>query len=154
MPPSSFKDHFIDGLVYDHWANGLWLSPVIQFGEDSDRKVFGHILAASEVWVQRTQGVSLPAMPEVPLTKEALDSLLERWTAVVVGQDIEAEIAYRSTKGQPFSNALGDVLRHVLNHGTYHRGQLRESFGRRNLEFPETDFILYAFARDCGEIQT
>jgi uncharacterized damage-inducible protein DinB len=137
----SLESLLVEGFGYDRWANGLWLEPVNQFGEEGDWKVYGHILAASEVWVQRMDGISLTAMPLVPLQKESLDSLFQRWKTAIHAHEFSQEISYRNTRGDAFTRTFGDIVRHVLHHGTYHRGQLRESFGRRSLEFPETDFL-------------
>jgi uncharacterized damage-inducible protein DinB len=39
---------------------------------------------------------------------------------------------------------VSDIAAHVVNHGTYHRGQLRERAEADGLDdFPETDLILF-----------
>jgi len=35
----------------------------------------------------------------------------------------QAKIAYRDMKGSPYEQPLWQILLHVVNHGTHHRGQ-------------------------------
>jgi uncharacterized damage-inducible protein DinB len=37
------------------------------------------------------------------------------------------------------------VLRHVVNHTTYHRGQVASKLNRFGVQQPETDLIIWAF---------
>ena len=37
------------------------------------------------------------------------------------------------------------VLRHIVNHSTYHRGQVASKLKRFGVEQPATDFIFWAF---------
>ena len=57
---------------------------------------------------------------------------------------VHQAIAYKSMKGEPFTTKAGDIALHVVNHSTFHRGQmitiLRE-LGQENL--PATDYIFY-----------
>jgi uncharacterized damage-inducible protein DinB len=37
------------------------------------------------------------------------------------------------------------VLRHIVNHSTYHRGQVASKLKRLGIEQPATDFVFWAF---------
>lgn len=63
------------------------------------------------------------------------------WHSVLSQRDLGEVIHYQNLAGVPQSRALVDIALHVINHGTYHRGQLREM---ATDGFPETDFILFA----------
>ena len=52
-------------------------------------------------------------------------------------------VRYRTLKGDEYENALGDLLRHVLNHSTYHRGQAATQLRQLGATPPATDLILY-----------
>jgi len=136
-----------EGLRYDSYANRAWLA-VMDGATDAERKTFHHILGASKIWLARMHGVSMTEPPVVPLTAETIDELESGWLEALETAALDQEIAYRNLAGEPYSRTLADIVRHVVNHSTYHRGQLRESFGQRGAEFPETDFIRYTFARD------
>ena len=53
--------------------------------------------------------------------------------------------SYTNTQGQPHEGVVADVLTHVVNHASYHRGQIavlvREAGGRPAV----TDFIFFAY---------
>lgn len=148
----TWQEIFVEGWRYDRFANKAWLGPVLAHGSENDRRVLWHILAASKIWATRLQGESLSTMPEVPLTEEAIDAIYDQWDLALGSVEFEQIIGYKNTRGEAATRRVGDIVRHALNHGTYHRGQLRESFGSRGLDFPETDFILYSFERDEGRV--
>jgi len=152
MSAPDWRDLFVEGWKYDRFANLAWLEPVVQEGTDEEKRVFRHILAASKIWVTRLDGRSMTAMPDVPATAEAIDDLTHEWIAVLPKLQYDTVIDYTNTRGEAHSCRVGDIVRHALNHGTYHRGQLRESFGARGAAFPETDFILFAFMREAGKL--
>lgn len=129
---------------YDVYANRLWRSALELNGTEDDRRVFLHILSASEIWISRIEGQTLNSMPVVPATEEALVTLYERWLKAIDRFEFNQVIDYARLNGQPMSNTFGHIARHVVNHGTYHRGQMRQLFGSLQLEYPETDFILFA----------
>ena len=140
-----------EGFDYDHFANSAWLNPILTQGCEESTKVFKHILAACEIWITRLGGVSLPKMPDMEISAEVLASLNSRWLAAVDRIAYDECISYRNTLGEAYTRSFGDIARHVINHGTYHRGQIRQIFGHRGFDFPDTDFIGFSFLRDEGE---
>ena len=57
--------------------------------------------------------------------------------------DLLSPIAYTNSQGQPFANTAGDILFHVINHSTYHRGQIALLFRQNGMEPLVTDYIFY-----------
>ncbi len=52
---------------------------------------------------------------------------------------------YQNSKGEPFKQPVYQMLLHLFNHGTYHRGQLvtmLRFLGETTL--PQTDFIVWS----------
>jgi uncharacterized damage-inducible protein DinB len=45
--------------------------------------------------------------------------------------------------GQPFAHPLGKLMRHVVNHSTYHRGQLATQLRQLGQTPPNTDFTRF-----------
>ena len=123
-------------LEYDRWANHRWL-PFVE-GSDSLRPIFHHILNAQAIWFRRV-GTPDFALPE-SLTDQ-IEANFTAWQSVLSERDLTEIIQYQNWAGVAQSGALGDIALHVINHGTYHRGQLREMATEG---FPETDFILFA----------
>jgi uncharacterized damage-inducible protein DinB len=137
-----------ENFDYDLYANRLWLAQLSSDLGGPEARIMKHILSASRIWATRIGGVSPSTMPDVPLCEESLVDLHDQWLTHVDRDDYERQIAYRNTRGDALIRAFGDICRHVVNHGTYHRGQMREIAGGRDLDFPETDFMGFTFARD------
>jgi uncharacterized damage-inducible protein DinB len=126
----------------------MWLPYVLDRGLNEEKSVFKHILAASTVWVARLGGTSVTAMPDVAISEGNLLDLHRRWLAALDELEFDQVIAYRNTRGDAYERKVSDIAQHVINHGTYHRGQIRGLFGIRNQEFPDTDFLGFSFERD------
>ena len=56
---------------------------------------------------------------------------------------LSEEIFYKTMKGDQFSNTVSDVLFHLVNHSTYHRGQIASIFRKADVQPAVTDFIVY-----------
>jgi uncharacterized damage-inducible protein DinB len=50
-------------------------------------------------------------------------------------------IAYTNTKGEPWTNTVGDILTHVVLHSAYHRGQIAAGLRASGQPPAYTDFI-------------
>ena len=113
-------------------------------------RLFGHVLAAEEVWLARleTREQRCPVWPT--LTVAACESLaaenargyqayLERLT----DSDLAAVVRYRNTQGVEYASAVVDILTHVVIHGAYHRGQVARIIGQAGGQTPDTDYIVF-----------
>ena len=99
----------------------------------SIRDTLVHIYSAEWIWLSRWQGES-PTMLLRPETYPDLATLHDAWnahqtklTAFVSRLDektLHEPIAYRTIDGQPWTQPLWHMLQHVINHATYHRGQV------------------------------
>ena len=57
--------------------------------------------------------------------------------------DLQAILTYRNLAGQPQALPLWQVLSHVVNHATYHRGQITTML--RQLGYPAVATDLHVF---------
>ena len=138
-----FRESLIEGFDYDLWANRKWLFALESFDGQmfEASQVLEHILFAQRIWIERCGVQVLEPSENVPL-----DGLLElycrAWQAQLMERPLQEPIAYENLAGVPFVNTLEQIARHVINHGTYHRGHLR-GLAAKNPEqpFPETDLI-------------
>lgn len=137
-------------FCYDEWANREALRSLQATPQASPRarEVMAHIIATEWVWMSRLQGRSQPyaVWPRWTLDDCAhrLEELRGDWEEFFAGLNEAAlgrESSYRNTKGESFSNTVGDVLMHVAMHGTYHRGQIAAEVRAAAGEPAYTDFI-------------
>jgi uncharacterized damage-inducible protein DinB len=99
----------------------------------SVRDTLAHILGSEWVWLERFLGRSPGALPDVSRFADVA-SLREAWLEqearllkFVRGlkqEDLDRVIEYKTLKFGTYSNPLWQSMQHVVNHGTYHRGQI------------------------------
>lgn len=53
------------------------------------------------------------------------------------------EIHYVNSSGEKFRNSLDELVRHLTNHGTYHRGNISTMIRQQGFEGVPTDYIFF-----------
>ncbi|UIR55353.1 damage-inducible protein DinB [Sphingobacterium sp. SRCM116780] len=57
--------------------------------------------------------------------------------------DLAFEIQYSTFNGKPYNNTIRDILFQIINHSTYHRGQIATVFRECDMKPLLTDWIFY-----------
>ncbi len=137
---------------YDLWANRLWAEYLVVLGRpEPESSIFRHIFAAQEAWLARIDGQSPSEMPTPEADEATMRRLHGGWVEVLASRDHAEVIPFRRTTGEEYEATIGDIARHVINHGTYHRGELRGMARAAGVtDFPETDLIKFVLARSQG----
>ena len=141
---------------YDRWANARMFEAVDALtGEQfaTVRETLAHIVGVEWIWFQRCNGVnptSTPAWMENP-TRDILHAELrtiERdWASYVSAlrdDDLQRVIEYVRLAGEPGSRKLVHLLQHVINHSTYHRGQVATRMREAGGTPIATDFLIFS----------
>jgi uncharacterized damage-inducible protein DinB len=152
-------------LLYDYnsWANHRALGSCStlnteQFTRDlgssfrSVRDTLAHIYGAEWLWLERWQGripSALPAAADFP----DVESLRARWAEqernldayidTLTASELQRVIKYKNTQGVPFEGPLWPMLQHVVNHSTYHRGQIATLLRQLGATPVATDLIAF-----------
>jgi uncharacterized damage-inducible protein DinB len=149
--------------AYTEWANERILESIRGLSEDqltrtlessfpTIRATMAHIVMAEWVWLQRWKGVSPTAVPEwardaaLETIEENLHAIEAERAALIASLDDDAlqrELSYRKIDGTPHVHRIGDLMLHVANHSTYHRGQLTTMLRQVGAKPPSTDLIVY-----------
>ena len=123
------------------------------FIEHSDKiseksiKLLNHILNAQRIWnnrVSEKEG-SFGVWQIHPLEElEKINSVNYKRSCEIIDElDLAMIINYTNTKGVAYKNTVKDILFHVINHSTYHRGQIAADFVQSGIEPLYTDYIAY-----------
>lgn len=145
---------------YHVWANEMMLRHIETLPEDLFLKttdlgfsaiaeVFGHLAAAEDVWLARLNGETPPPLTPKPFqsveeTRRYMDEQQERSREYISNvNDWETVINYRNTKGQAFSNTIIEIMQHMINHGTYHRGNVTTMLRYHGYPGTTTDYIAF-----------
>lgn len=110
-------------------------------------KLFNHILNAHRVLNNRIRPGQAPfgvwdLHPAQDLKN--IDQInYEQSLLILDNFELNEMITYTTSKGQRFTNSIRDILFHVINHSTYHRGQIAADFRQNGLEPLVTDYAFY-----------
>jgi uncharacterized damage-inducible protein DinB len=156
-------------LDYHYWARDRLLDAVEPLAADllardlgssfpSIRDTIAHMYAAEWAWYSRWQGESpagplpLDPFPDVPAIRRAwtaLEARVRRFVAELGEDGVGRVFEYRLLSGQPGASAFWQMLQHVVNHASYHRGQVTTMLRQLGAAPPKsTDLI--AFYRERG----
>ena len=99
----------------------------------SVRDTLAHIYGVEWVWLERFQGRSPEKIPG-PAKYPDLASLRAEWNEFestllkfvrgLTQEDLERTMEYKTMNFGVYSNPLWQSMLHLVNHGTYHRGQI------------------------------
>lgn len=111
-------------------------------------KLYSHILNAHRVWNNRI-GSRQPIFGvwEIHPIQDCgnIDEMNYTHSLFILDNfDLNEVVNYTNTKGHTFNKSVRDILFHVINHSTYHRGQIATEFRQNGLEPLVTDYIFYA----------
>jgi uncharacterized damage-inducible protein DinB len=111
-------------------------------------KWINHILNAHELYNCRMEPAGY--QPPTPWDMRPLEELVainENNFQVSLGiirlYDFDTNIMYTTFKGNAMENTVGDILFHLINHSTYHRGQITVEFRNSGLEPLVGDYVFY-----------
>ena len=109
-----------------------------------------HLVGADWVWLERFHGRSPRALPSVFAGLGELRSRtaeIERGQQAVLGsltpERLDAKITYVNFAGATYSYTLADTMVHVVNHGSYHRGQVATMLRQLGKKPLSTDYLLF-----------
>ena len=148
-------------LEYTKWANhrvvrvAATLS-VAEFKRDLGsshggvRGTLAHTLGAEWIWLERWKGVSPSRFVDEGEFVDIL-AVRARWKAIEEHRDswfqslpetaVRQKIRYRNMAGKMFEAPLWQLIQHVANHSTYHRGQVVAMMKMMGAKTVSTDLV-------------
>lgn len=118
----------------------------------SVRDTLAHILAGEWIWLERWQGrfpidllnpADFPTVQSLETRWKIVDQDHQRFRQELTPQRLADDLAYLNRAGQRFSYPLWQQMVHVVNHSTYHRGQITTLLRQLGAEPAVTDFLVY-----------
>lgn len=160
------QEHFRMFALYNRWANERLYDCAAQLTPAAlaeDRGAFfgsllgtlNHLLVTDRVWMSRLEGVSPRGTRLNEILHEDFGDLRgarrsQDQKIIAFVHDLSEErlaepLDYVTTSGVPYSQPLHQVLAHLFNHQTHHRGQAHHliglALGRENA--PVLDLLAY-----------
>jgi uncharacterized damage-inducible protein DinB len=148
---------------FNRWANRRLLKAVqvlqwedltrdLRASYGSIRGTLVHIIWGEWLWLRRWQGES---PKQILLAEDFPDwtTLESRWIAVEKEQQaflerltddaLEMRVSYENLQGQRWEYSLAQMMQHVVNHSSYHRGQVVTLLRQLEQMPPATDFLVF-----------
>ena len=149
-----------DLFQFDQWATGKILEAVAALSREQYERDLGssfggirgtllHLYSAARNWLARWKGRE-PAGVVTAEEVSTLSALVEHWNRLTEERDEFLRSLSQEQLVQPLSDrdAKGSELlyrqmQHVVNHASYHRGQVVTMLRQLGIQPPSTDLIRY-----------
>jgi uncharacterized damage-inducible protein DinB len=152
-------------IAYTAWASELLVNAAAaltpeelarDFGT-ADRSVLGtlvHIFGADRVWLKRLKGQPADSfLTEADYSLAVLEndwpallSQWQEWARGLTDADTATAVRYHDLRGHPWCRPLGQLVLHVVNHGSHHRGQVSGFLRAMGHTPPKLDLVYYYIA--------
>jgi uncharacterized damage-inducible protein DinB len=150
-------------VAFDAWANGRILGVAEALTPEqfirplgssfsSVRDTLAHIYGAEWVWMERLQGRSPSGLPDAAQFSE-LAGLRERWAELekrmldyvrnMTQEELDEVMNYKTLSSGPGRSPRWQMIQHVVNHSTYHRGQVVTMLRQMGAKGVGTDLITF-----------
>lgn len=157
------SDEIRELYAFNRWANARMRGAVArlsdeEFGRDmkssypSIRDTMLHVMASEWVWLARWLGTSPKSMPDewhgynfaqIEQEWSAIESAQTAFIDKLTDADLDRVVPYVNFRGESWNNVLSHLLRHMVNHSSYHRGQITTMLRQLGHEAVATDLVLY-----------
>jgi uncharacterized damage-inducible protein DinB len=118
----------------------------------SVRGTLVHILWAEWIWLQRWRGESpkrvfaedqFPDVAAIESRWRDIERDQQDFIAGLTDERLQTSLSYENLRGQRWEYSFPHMLQHVVNHSSYHRGQLATLLRQLGRTPPATDFLVY-----------
>ncbi|RAV29320.1 DinB family protein [Sinomicrobium soli] len=143
------KAFFRDIFEFHHHFNQKLAGQLLDLEEKLPERtvsLFSHSLNAHQIWNARiirkkTLGVhQLHTLEECKrIDRENYDETLK----ILDERELDETIVYTNSKGDKFSNSIREILFHIANHHSHHRGQIVSDIRLAGVAPIVTDYIFY-----------
>ena len=155
---------------YNSWANRRELDAAAALTPEQFTKPLGssfasvrdtlaHICGAEWIWLERFQGRSPASLPDTSQFNdvaslrahwEELESRLMKFVRGLKQTDLDRTLEYKTLKFGVYKNPLWQSMQHVVNHGTYHRGQITTMLRQHGAQPVLTDLMHFYREREVA----
>jgi uncharacterized damage-inducible protein DinB len=155
-------DSFASLVAYTRWADRCLLAPcaeltpaqyTLELGGSFPtlQATIAHMAGAAKLWSLRLSNQpygGLAPSAEIPDVATAQARLAEAYAvfetvAPAWEADKDATFTYRNLAGVETTRVKWQIFRHIVNHGTYHRGQIANMLRQLGVKPPSTDLLYW-----------
>jgi uncharacterized damage-inducible protein DinB len=145
------KEYFQKLYRYNEWANRRVLGAIEkqQVTHEKTLSIFSHQLSANFLWLHRIKDLPPPDVElwktyPVERLRQMVDDGSKQWLEFIDSTDnFNRVLKYKNYVGDYYENNVEHIMMHLVNHGSYHRGQVALLLRENGYEPINTDFITY-----------
>jgi uncharacterized damage-inducible protein DinB len=150
-------------LDYTIWANHRVMRAAATLSVDDFKRDMGsshggvrgtlaHTMGAEWIWLERwkgvshTRGIDEGEFPDIVVLRDRWTMIEEHrdfWYQSLKEESLAETIAYRTLDGRDFQGPLWQLVQHMVNHSTYHRGQIVTLLRLLGATVVSTDLVLW-----------
>ncbi len=146
----AMKQFFNELFDYNFYCNKKTIEACMAADKVPEKslELFSHILNTHHIWNARI--LKRPATYAV-WQKHALadwgelhyENQRTSFEIITNADAFDLRIDYENSEGRLFTNTLQDMLFHILNHSTHHRGQMAMDFRAQGMDPLALDYVFY-----------
>ncbi len=150
-------------VAYNAWATNRIFEAVetlppeeaMQDMKSSHKSIHGtltHLVGAEKIWLSRMVGTPDKGMikpPDVPTIADAKSAWEQtgfataRFLGTMTDRKLQETFTMSTAKGEQFTHSFAQALQHVVDHSTYHRGQVITLMRQMGHTPPNTGMISF-----------
>lgn len=149
-------------IRYSGWASQKLLDAALKLDQEQLYRDMGashksvldtlaHIHFADRIWFSRVvdpsvqMNVPSDVLPHQALEREwpEIQKRWEEWAGSLTDSDLSRVVSYKAMDGKPFETPVWQIVLHVVNHATLHRGQAMALLRQLGMKPPPTDLIFF-----------
>ncbi len=150
------NNSFTKQFKFESWSNTMILNSLRQLKEKDDRAftLFSHLLSSHSMWLSRVNKTAFTCTLFQERTLGECEILIAEnlagWKTYLAdksAEDLDQSIEFMSAwEANPSKRKIkiDDALIHIINHSSYHRGQIVASIKGKVAELPLSTYIIYA----------
>lgn len=143
------KEFFKDIFEYhNHFNQKLAEQLTENENEITSRTIplFSHSINAQQIWNARILNKSQFGVHELHSLEECKridNDNFKNVIKILNERELDELISYCNSKGEEFKNSIQQILFHVANHFTHHKGQIISDLRQNGISPIVTDYIFY-----------
>jgi uncharacterized damage-inducible protein DinB len=150
------KMNYIKQFEFEYWSNTMILHSLKSLKENDEKamKLFSHLLSSHSMWLSRVTKTEITCTLFQERTLAECETLMNEnllgWkkyltnkTEADLAEVIEFMAAWETNPSKR-KMRIDDAIIHIINHSSYHRGQLVLSIKGKVDELPLSTYIIYA----------
>jgi uncharacterized damage-inducible protein DinB len=157
-------------LAFNSWATQKIMDAVTSLPPDQVRLdmkashgnihgTLAHLVTSEEIWFSRLTGTPISAASK-PAEAASIADLKEkwettgfaiaRWLGTLTDKKLQEPFSFTTMQGATYTHTFAQAIQHLVDHGTYHRGQVVVLLRQLGIKPPSTGMI--GFFRETAKL--